>query len=168
MSSTAAAKTTTEVPAASGARHVAKIPPTALKLQSEGQCWREWELRLPKGTELADVYADPSLFSGIQGSRFASLRRLDKIRILPFDESWVCETYVTGASDRGLNFSKPVRTELPARTESLFQDGRYRIEWNGSGYQVVRMGDGHVMATGFSNEALALKGLQDLYPRPAA
>jgi hypothetical protein len=145
-----------------------KLPPSAIRLQAAGQCWTEWELRLPKGRTLAEIYEDPSVFSAIQGSRLASLKRLDRLRIVPFDESFVCECFITGATDRGVNLSKPQKTEIPARTEALFQDGTYRIEWNGTGYHVLRMADLHVMTGTLANQSLALRALQDLYPKSTA
>ena len=148
-------------------REPPKIPPLAVKRQHEGQCWSEVVVRLPKDATFQDLN-DPTIWSQVQGNRQVSLRRLDRVHLLAWDESWIASAIVTGASDMGVVLTKPVRTDLPPRSETLFEDPLYKVTWEGSGFGVRRKKDDQLMGPVVASRGQAEKDLRALYPLPAA
>jgi hypothetical protein len=76
--------------------------------QSDGFAWAEYLVRLPGEATLQDLN-DPGLWRKVQSGR-QPLRRLDKLRIVAFDETWLVECTVAGATQNGVSLSKPVKT----------------------------------------------------------
>lgn len=150
--------------AAAAPRDVPVIDPGNVKANTEGFEWSEWRVRLPRGATLQDLN-HPSLWRLVQGSRSA-LRRLDRVQILSFDEEWVAEAIVAGATRGGVTLSKPSVTRLPPRTEVLAGDDTYQIRWAGNGYVVERRRDGHAMTNPVQTVHQAERDLKALYPEP--
>lgn len=144
-----------------------EVNPKAVILNASGFGWREWMVRFPEGST-ADALKEPSIWSRVQARREISFRRHDRVYVVAFDETWVAEAIVADATASSVTLARPRITQFEPRTVGLFQDDRYKIEWNGLAYQVMRKSDGQVMADGLANEAIAEKALRDLYPRAVA
>lgn len=117
-----------------------EIDPAWCEIQHAGQCWREWQVRLPAAAALHDLNENAGLWRLVQGSSKA-LRRFDRVAIVAWDESWMAEAVVSGASSTGVTLAGIRKTDLPPRRERLAEDGTYRVEWFGNGYALVRKAD---------------------------
>ncbi|RWB77485.1 MAG: hypothetical protein EOQ50_05355 [Mesorhizobium sp.] len=150
------------------ARLAPVIDPARVELQHSGQVWREYLVRCPADM-VSDDLKEPSIWKKLQasGSRNA-LKKFDRLLIVAFDESWVAEAIVASADNKGAVLARPRITTMPERYDKLFNDGTYRIEWNGYGFVSVRIADGHVMTQPVSSAALAERLLVALYPTRAA
>jgi hypothetical protein len=116
------------------------INPAWCERQTEGFRWSTWEIRLPLDASATDLNEVPGLFKSVQASTKA-LRRFDQVRILPYDESWMIEAVVSGATGTGVTLAGIRKTDLPPRRERLAEDDLYRVEWAGRGYVLVRKSD---------------------------
>ena len=65
-----------------------------------------------------------------------------------------------------MTLAKPRFTELVSRIKPLLNDGKYKVEWAGNGYVVVRIEDNYRMTQPVGSEAIANRELSNLYPRP--
>jgi hypothetical protein len=110
------------------------------ELQAEGYRWRTWEIRLPSAAAVSDLNEAPGLWKLLQGSTKA-LRRFDRVVILPYNEEWLIEAIVAGATGTGVVLAGIRKVDLPARRERLAEDDLYRVEWAGRGYLLVRKSD---------------------------
>jgi hypothetical protein len=162
--STAATKSPPPTSAPPPSGKAFEIDPSRVTCNVAGFCWREFEVRLPCGATLQDLNR-PDLWRMVQLSPRIALRRLDRVSVLAYDESWIAECVVSGATETGVTLAKPRVTELQARTEVLFQDGTYRVQWQGDGYAAVRVRDGQVMTPSRPNATLAERDLKALYPQ---
>jgi hypothetical protein len=147
-------------------RKLTPVSPADVRVNYAGFVFRELFIRLPRGV-IADDLKEPSLWSRVQGSNNSALRKFDRVFLVSFDESWIAESVVDGATDTGASLAKPRITLLKQRTEQLFGDGTYQVEFNGRGYHVVRLRDGQSMSDTLANAALAERALTSLYPRRA-
>ncbi|RVD30527.1 hypothetical protein [Mesorhizobium sp. M4B.F.Ca.ET.017.02.2.1] len=144
------------------------IDPARVTLHANGQVWREYMIRCPADM-VSDDLKEPGIWRKLQasGSR-NSLKKFDRLFIVAFDESWVAEAIVASADNRAAVLAKPRLTTFPERYDKLFNDGTYRIEWNGFGFVSVRIADGHVMTQAVPSAALAERLLAQLYPARVA
>ncbi|PTE11543.1 hypothetical protein [Mesorhizobium helmanticense] len=150
---------------ASSERPVPEIDPARVALQSAGQVWRDYMVRVPADF-VADDLKSPSAWRKVQASRNA-LKKFDRIFVVSFDESWTGEAIVASADSKGAVLAKPRVTTMPERYDKLFSDDLYRIAWNGFGYVVERKADGHVMTQAVANPELATRLLAQMYPARA-
>jgi predicted DNA-binding transcriptional regulator AlpA len=141
------------------------INPQNHKLNAAGFVMSEYVTRLPDGM-IADDLKEPDIWRSIQKGRFP-LKKLDRVLLVAWDESWVAEALVEQASADGVWLAKPRITQLSGRSENLFGDGTYQVTWNGGGYHVVRLRDGAKMTDTLANAPLAERALAGLYPRRA-
>lgn len=150
------------------ARQAPEIDPARVLLQSSGFIWREYLVRCPADM-VSDDLKEPGIWRRLQGSGGTkSLKKHDRVYIVAFDESWVAEAIVASADNKGAVLGKPRLTTFPERYDKLFNDGTYRVEWDGAGFVVVRIADGHVMTQPTQNVALAERLLAQLYPARVA
>jgi hypothetical protein len=113
--------------------------------------------RLPKGT-IADDLKEPSLFKQLQQSPKA-LRRHDTVRLVDYDESWIAEAMVADATATEVVLAGVCIVQFPQRIKRLFEDNRFKVEWRGAGYVVIRQSDGAKMS-----EQLAIPAVGSQYP----
>lgn len=145
-------------------RKLTPVDPANVRVNYSGFVFRELFARLPRGV-IADDLKEPRLWSRVQVSNTNALRKFDRVILVSYDESWIAEAVVDGATDAGASLAKPRITMLKERTEQLFGDGTYQVEFNGAGYHVVRLRDGTRMTDTLANAALAERALANLYPR---
>src|SRR5271154_916336 len=96
------------------------IDPTNVREQVKGLCWFEWQVRLPQGTTFQDLN-DPTIWRLVQLNKNTALSRLDRVRIIPYDEAWIAEAVVASAPQFGVSLTKPVKIDLPVRDQVLFE-----------------------------------------------
>jgi hypothetical protein len=142
------------------------IDPTQVRLQMEGFHWNWLCVRLPASATLADLN-DPTIWRRVQGS-VMSLKKLDRVALIAYDEAWVVDCIVAGATGTGVTLSKPVKHELQPRTEVLMQDDTYIVRWVGAGYAVFRKKDDQRVSHVVTTKAEAELDLGRMYPRSAA
>jgi hypothetical protein len=70
-----------------------------------------------------------------------AVRRLDRVRIISWDESWLMEAIVSHASSTGVELADPRIIKLPPRRERLPEDDKFRVCWGGVGYFLERKAD---------------------------
>jgi hypothetical protein len=133
---------------------------------SDGFCWREWQVRLPADA-VADDHKNPAIWRGVQRGRFP-FRRHDRVYCIAYDESWVAEAIVADADQNQVVLAKPRLTLFPARFDKLFQDDLYRVVWMGSGYIVERKSDGRRMTQTAPTAQIAERDLIALHPKSVA
>lgn len=150
----------------SSERAVPVIDPARMALQFAGQVWREYLVRVPADF-VADDLKSPSAWRKVQAGSRNGLRKLDRVTVVAFDESWIAEAIVASADNKGAVLAKPRITSIPLRFDKLFEDDLYRVAWNGFGYVVERKADGHAMTQATANE-LATRLLVQLYPARAS
>lgn len=140
-----------------------EIDPNCVVRNSAGFSWNEYCIRLPRGVTL-DGLKDPALFKKVQASA-NSLRKLDKVLLVEFDESWTAEARVIQADKTKAVIGKPIVTHYEERFDRLPQTEDLRIEWGGNGFFVARKADGHRVGGPFHSLALAEKAMEQQYPR---
>ncbi|RWK49423.1 MAG: hypothetical protein EOR47_14190 [Mesorhizobium sp.] len=146
-------------------RHVPEIDPARVQVQAAGQITREYFVRCPAGM-VADDMKEPSIWRKVQASRNA-FKKFDRVFIVSFDETWIAEAIVAGADNKSAVLGKPRIETLPTRYDKLFSDGTYKVEFNGIGFVVIRISDGHTMTQPTANAALAERLLVQMYPARA-
>lgn len=146
-------------------RKLLRVDPTNVDTNYDGFKFREVLARLPSGM-IADDLKEPSIWNKVQQSGKA-LRKFDRLVIISFDETWMAEAYVENADKEKALLARPRLITLSERTEKLFNDGTYRVEWTGAGYRVVRIRDGAAVTEAFANAPLAERALANMYPRRA-
>jgi hypothetical protein len=148
--------------AGSPLRAIPVINPQFAKLNLAGNEYQQWFIRLPQGA-IADDLKEPSLFRQIQQSPKA-LRKHDTVRLVEHDESWVAEAIVAGANAAGVVLAGVRVINFPERIKPLFQDDKFKVEWRGAGYVVIRKSDGAKMSDFFPTEQLAIRAVGAQYP----
>jgi hypothetical protein len=156
----AAAKKT--APALPSLRAIPVISPQFAKLNLSGNEYQHWVIRLPEGA-IADDLKEPSLFKQLQQSPKA-LRKHDTVRLVEYDESWVAEAIVADANATEVVLAGVRIVQLPQRIKPLFEDDRFKVEWRGTGYVVIRKSDGAKMSDFFPTEQLAIRAVGSQYP----
>lgn len=143
-----------------------EIDPALVELQTEGFVFREFVIRLPEAATLQDLN-DPKLWRSLQGDRGKSLRKLDRVVILPFNEEWVVDAVVGAATVNTVTLAGIRKTDLPERYEILPETDDYKVKWAGSGYRVYRKRDGlpvsPILPTIFETE----RAMRNRYARAA-
>jgi hypothetical protein len=142
-----------------------RVDPNAVTVNYQGFAFREIFARLPSGI-IADDLKEPELWKNVQQGNKA-LRKFDRVIVVSFDETWLAECYVENATGEMAVLAKPRIVSFSERTEKLFNDGTYRVEWTGTGYRVARLRDGASMTEVFANAPLAERALASLYPKRA-
>ncbi len=140
-----------------------EIKPEHVQKNSDGFCWREWQVRLPSEA-VADDLKDPAIWRGVQRGQFP-LRRHDRVYVIAYDESWVAEAIVADANQNQAVLAKPRVTLFPARYDRLLEDDVYRVVWVGTGYLVERKADGHRMTQVVPTAQIAERDLVRLHPQ---
>jgi hypothetical protein len=156
----AAAKKTATVSAP--LRAIPVISPQFAKLNLSGNEYQHWVIRLPEGA-IADDLKEPPLFKQLQQSPKA-LRKHDSVRLVEYDESWVAEAIVADANATEVVLAGVRIVQLPQRIKPLFEDDRFKVEWRGTGYVVIRKSDGAKMSDFFPTEQLAIRAVGSQYP----
>ncbi|WP_168879991.1 hypothetical protein [Rhizobium sp. P28RR-XV] len=147
-------------------RKLLRINPANVKMNYDGFIFRELFVRLPTGL-IADDLKEPEIWEKVQKSSSVAVRKLDRLIMMSFDETWMAEAYVEQAGHMGVTLAKPRLTTLSQRTEKLFSDENYRVVWTGVGYRVERIRDGVAVSQAFANATLAERALTNMYPRRA-
>lgn len=143
------------------------IPTANVHIDSQGQRLRRFVIRLPDGFTRSDLMETEEPWRKIQAGSWA-LRKHDELYCLSYDESWVAEVIVSDANARAVTLAKPRFTELTSRIKSLLNGGKFKVEWAGTGYVVVRIADNHRMTQAVASEVIANRELANLYPRTVA
>src|SRR5437867_1065858 len=89
------------------------IDPSSLTVQYDGAVYKEVVVRLPKDCVFGDLVVEPSIWKQVQSSP-KLLCKLDRVHLIAFDESWVADAVVAGATHLAVMLSKPVKIELQA------------------------------------------------------
>jgi hypothetical protein len=143
---------------------VKEINPRDVKLSSEGFCWRELLIRMPKGMT-ADDLRDPKIWRKAQTSPQTSLRKLDHLLILDFDEKQIIRAVCTHATSTEAHLAIERVGTFREQGSSFYQDGVLEVFWDGSAYGVRRMADQvRVIAEGYTTESAAIAALHRFYP----
>jgi hypothetical protein len=150
-----------------GIRQAPPIEPRMVTINSQGFAWKEVQARVPEALIFDDLKL-PEIWRRVQGHPEKSLIRLDKVRVIAWDESWLCECVVTAATSAGATLSKPMKIELPPRSELLLSDENYAVRWGGNGYYVERKRDGQRVSEIVSTKSEAERALSAQYARPSA
>jgi hypothetical protein len=144
------------------------INPEWVTVEDAYQTYRLLSIRLPDGCTLVDVNEVPTLWRLVQGSNVVSLRRFDRVTLIAFDESFLVDAVVAGATNVNVTLAGIRRIDLPARTAALPGDDLHSIAWVGNGYQVIRRKDQMRMGPPQPTISAAQRHMDNLYPRPAA
>jgi hypothetical protein len=146
-------------------RKLLRIDPANVHLNYAGQVFREIFVRLPSGV-IADDLKEPQIWVKVQDGNKA-LKKFDRVVIVAFDETWLAEAYVENADREKVILARPRVITLSERNDKLLNDGTYRVNWTGAGYNVLRNRDDAVVTTTFLNTVLAERALVGMYPKRA-
>ncbi len=144
-----------------------EIDPRRVQQDFCGQVLRRWFVRLPAEMILDDV-KDPTIWRRVQLDRMKALRRHDEVYLVGYGEDFAVSARVTDATSEAVVLGGMKIINFPERITPLFNDGTYRVAWVGTGYAVERIADGHQLGGAHGSEALAIREIQSLYPRPVA
>jgi hypothetical protein len=109
----------------------------------------------------------PEIWSRVQASPRA-LRKFDRVTLVDFGELWLCEALVGAADQHQAVLARLKITALAQRFVPLPEDEKYRVEWTGTGFSVIRKADGQSMSVPAPTPEAAAVELARLYPRSAA
>ena len=86
------------------------------------------------------------------------------MRLVEYEESWIAEAIVADATATEVVLAGVRIVQFPQRIKPLFQDDRFKVEWRGAGYVVIRKNDGAKMSDFFPTEQLAIRAIGSQYP----
>ena len=132
------------------------------KLNLSGNEYQHWFIRLPKGA-IADDLKEPSLFKQLQESPKA-LRRRDTVRLVEYNEAWIAEAMVAEANATEVVLAGVRIINFPERIKPPFEDSKFKVEWRGTGYVVIRKSDGAKLSDFYPTEQLAIRAVGSQYP----
>jgi hypothetical protein len=141
-----------------------EIVPEHCTVQATGFVYKELVVRAPKGYTADMLNSNPKAWVKVQ-ARGKALKKLDRVVVIAWDESWMADAVVAEASMTSVTFAKPRITTLGERQDKVIEDENYRIEWNGRGYVVRRKSDSVVVTETAPTLALAERDLRNLYPK---
>lgn len=145
-------------------RKLPEIDPAMVRLDQSGHVRNSYVVRLPQGM-IADDLKERGIWRRVQNAR-TSFKQHDQVFFIAHDQAWVAEAVVSEADATGVAVAGVRIIQTPQRARILFRDDKYGIVWNGAGYHVERLIDGHKMTSTVANAALAEKDLRNLYPLP--
>lgn len=149
-------------------RRAPEIDPSRVKVNSAGFVFRSMFVRLPESF-IADDLKESAPWKRVQANSHTALRRFDQVVIVAYDESWIAEAVVAHADTAGVVLGKPRLTSFPMRTEQLYRDDKYAVEFVGAGYRVRRFLDQSFVTPILATAGQAERELFNMYPkRPAA
>ncbi|MEJ6849539.1 hypothetical protein [Sinorhizobium fredii] len=141
-----------------------QVKPAMVQIDTEGFITRQIVVHMPAGA-VADDLRDPAIWKLVQGNRQAALRKLDHLLIFGADESWYCTAIVSVAKADSAKLVIGKVSGFQSASEGLFNDGTYRVAFEGIGYVVERIRDGARMGHAHSSEALAVDAIRRLHPQ---
>jgi hypothetical protein len=139
------------------------IDPANAQIDWQGFVRKSVFVRLPSGM-VADMLKEPKIWEKVQRSK-VSLRQHDHVYMVSFDQDWVAEAIVSQADTSSVTLAGIKIAQTPQRIIPLFRDDTYAVKWNGAGYYVERISDGHPMTQPTANAKLAERDLANLYPK---
>lgn len=137
--------------------------------ERRGNAWGEFMVRLPEGLDTMDaVLHEPDLWRGIQSNGATALLKMDRLRLVAFDESWVADAVISEADNKSISLAEAgIRViELPARVIHLPEIDDYRVKYYGHGYAVERKKDHHRMTEATQDLKQATMQMHNLVPKP--
>jgi hypothetical protein len=140
-----------------------KVDPARMTVNHDGFAFRSYLVRLPAGVT-AEGLKESSLWARVQASQ-RPLRKFDQLVIVDHAETWFAEAVVGAADREQVALCRLKITTLPTRYDALPQDAKFKIEWTGHGYSVIRKSDGHQMGVPTPTIELASAELARQYPR---
>jgi hypothetical protein len=156
---------TTEKPPAvpPQSRAIPMIDPANVTVESRGFVRKSLTVRLPNDF-VADDLKEVSVWRKVQMSS-KSLCQHDDLYLIAWDQDWVAQAIVSQASSTTATLAGVRIIQTPQRAKALFRDDKYSVVWNGGGYHVERIADGHKMTGTVVNDRLAERELAALYPQ---
>lgn len=141
------------------------ISPGNVNIDGAGYVTRSWFVRLPKGM-VADDLKEPKIWRDVQTQMNKALRKHDVVYAVGFGEDFAVEARVVDATREAVVLGGMKIIKFLERLTPLFADETYRVVWTGTGFAVERIADGARMGETFGSEALAIRHLKELYPKP--
>ncbi|WP_370008436.1 hypothetical protein [Sinorhizobium fredii] len=135
-----------------------------VQLDTEGFVSRNLIVHMPAGA-VADDLRDPAIWRLVQGNRMHALRKLDHLLIFGADESWFATAIVSVAKADSAKLVITKVASFASASEGLFNDGTYKVVFEGIGYTIERVNDGAKMGHAHSSEALAVDAIRRLHPQ---
>ena len=148
-------------------RKLPVINPETAAVNIAGAVIKELFVRLPVDA-IADDLKERGIWKRIQANPGLALRKMDRVIIVAHDESMMWTAYCTESGPLWANISRPTKHELKSRHSNYYSDETYQVAWSGAQFVVVRRRDSHEMPGAYATEQAAIKGLNDLYPKPVA
>jgi hypothetical protein len=150
-------------PAPAHSRTTPNIDPASVTVDSRSFVRKSLVVRLPKEF-VADDLKEVSVWQKVQKSGKA-LCQFDTLFLVAWDQSWAAEAIVSQAAGTTATLAGVRIIQTPQRAKALFRDDTYAVIWNGTGYHVERIKDGHKMTGNVVNDKLAERDLAALYPQ---
>jgi len=144
---------------------VVKVSPASVKIQSEGMCFREIVVHLPTGVTAAMLNERTDMFEKVQSDVRTALHTMDRLVIIAADGSWLAEAWVAAATSKTVALSIGRIVKLESKTAGLFSDGKYAVRYNAGSYDVERISDGLVIASGLGSEGIAAQVVRAQYAK---
>ena len=144
------------------------IKPNNISVNAEGFAWRTILVRAPRDL-VQDDLRDPNIWKFVQGSPLNSLRNLDELKVLAFDESWLATATVIEATSDSAALAIHKVQSFKQDQHYQYNDGTNEIYWKGNGYGVRRMSDKIDVSPGaFGTPDQAISELRILRPKVVA
>jgi hypothetical protein len=122
------------------------IRPAALTWNHRGFAFNSAQVRLPEWADTADkLRAHPGAWSPVQNNPNTALSRLDELRLIAHDESWVAYAIVEDADRTSVKLAISKVIALEAKS-AKWSDGTNEIRWADGGYRIYRVRDGVVIS----------------------
>jgi hypothetical protein len=143
------------------------VKPGAVQIDSEGFVTRHIVIHAPVGA-VADDMRNPGVWRLVQGNPSTALRKFDNLTIFASDEGWMMQAMVSVAKMDSSKLVIGKVSTFQTAGEGLFNDGVYRVSFQGLGYVVERIRDNQPMGHAHASEALAIDAIRRLYPQRVA
>jgi hypothetical protein len=118
------------------------IKPASLTWNHRGFAFNSAQVRLPEWVDTADkLRAHPGAWSPIQQNPNSAMSRLDEVRLVAADESWVAHAIVEDADRTSVKLAISKVIALEGKT-AKWSDGETEIRWADGGFRLYRVRDG--------------------------
>jgi hypothetical protein len=136
-----------EKPAApvNSAKRAVSVQPGQQFAQRE-QKRQDWVVEATEGTLPEDIL-DPQYWAHVA----AQLQLYDRVEVLLETGEWMAELICTGVGRNWAQMQVLKHYDLAPPVEALAAAARYRVDWKGKAFVVVRIADSQVVQGGFAN-----------------
>lgn len=146
---------------------IPKIKPQNVEINAEHFCWREFFIRLPQEITWVHIHEHADeVWKLVQSNPHVSLRALDRLVMLTWDQSEMAQAVVVVATGTKVVLGGFKKFPFSGRDSTAeFSDGTFAVRWDGQGYGIHRIKDNvRMRPSSYSTIELAKAEVRKMIP----